>query len=92
MNDLDIYHPQRVGARILAVRKAHGLSQSAFASKCGFSVTALSGWENGRGRPTIAFASAICDVFGLTLDYLLRGKAETLTHSVFLHLQQNERS
>ncbi len=92
MNDVKEYDPRQVGARILTVREAHGLSQSKLAGKCGFSVTALSGWENGRVRPSIAFASEICDVFGLTLDYLLRGKTETLKHATFLHLQQAERS
>ncbi len=86
------YDPHRVGARLKAVRLAHGMSQVEFASLCEVSVAALSHWEKGRQRPSIASASKIADVFSLTLDYLIRGKAETLRHSVFLHLQQNERS
>ncbi len=91
MGDKREYDPQSVGARLLAVRKAHGLSQSQFAERCGFSVPALSNWERGVQRPNIAAASKIADVFGLTLDYLLRGKTETLKHATFLHLQQAER-
>ena len=86
------YHPKRVGERLLGVRRAHGLSQSKFADLCDVSVAALSHWEQGRQRPSIAAANRICDVFSLTLDYLLRGKADTLAHSVFLQLRHSSRS
>ena len=80
------YSPINVGERILRVRKAHGLSQSQFVRKIGFSVTALSGWESGRGRPRIDAAEKIVDVFDLTLDYLYLGRIHTLRHGVAVHL------
>jgi len=92
MKSLSNTDPRIVGRRILAVRTAHGMSQSELANKCGFSITALSNWENGRQRPALESAEKIVNLFDLTLDYLLLGKSETLRHSVFLHLMQNERS
>ena len=80
------YSAKMVGERIRLVRKSHGLSQTQFALRCGFSVTALSGWENGRQRPRIDFAEKIIDEFDLTLDYLLLGRMGTLRHSVAVHL------
>ncbi len=82
------YSPIFVGERIRLVRKAHGLSQSELARKIGFSVTALSGWENGRTRPRIDAAEKIIDVFDLTLDYLLLGRMGTLRYSVAVHLNE----
>ena len=85
------YDPRRVGVRIFEARTAHQLSQSELASRCGFSVTALSNWENGRQRPSIAAAKKIVDLFDLTLDYLLLGRTATLRHSVAQHLEQTLR-
>ncbi len=84
------WSPISVGERIRHVRHVHGLSQSELARKCGFSVTALSGWENGRVRPSIGFAANIIDEFDLTLDYLLLGRMATLRHSVAVHLNEGE--
>lgn len=84
------YIPDRVGKRIRSARQAHGLSQSELARKCGFSVTALSNWENGRQRPSIAFAENIIDEFDLTLDYLLLGRMATLRHSVAVFLTKTK--
>ena len=85
------YAPERVGKRIRLVRKSHGLSQSELARKCGFSVTALSNWENGRQRPSIAFAANIIDEFDLTLDYLYMGRMHTLRHGVATRLIDTEK-
>jgi len=90
MDESPEFSPAAVGKRILGIRLSHGLSQSQLAQKCGFSVTALSGWENGRQRPSIALASRICDVFNVTTDYLLRGKTEYLAHTVFMQLHGDE--
>ena len=92
METLSNTDPRTVGKRLFAARTAHGLSQSELARECGFSITALSNWENGRQRPALESAEKICQLFDLTLDYLLLGKSETLKHSVFLHLRQDERS
>lgn len=81
------YDPHRVGQRILHVRTKFELSQSQLASQCGFSVTALSNWENGRQRPSIAAAKKIVDLFDLTLDYLMLGRVETLKYAVALQLE-----
>jgi len=91
MKNLRNTDPRVVGRRILDARTAHGYSQSKLAKICGFSITALSNWENGRQRPALESAEKIIDLFDLTLDYLMLGKAETLKHSVFLHLRQMAR-
>lgn len=54
---------KRFGERLAALRKAAGLSQEAFADKCGFARSYMSRVERGKGNPSLdaieTFASAL---------------------------------
>lgn len=56
-------------------RKRLGISQETLANEFGISVQAVSKWENGLSCPDIALLPAIADYFGVTIDYLLTGRA-----------------
>ena len=82
MNESREYDPRHVAERLLAIRRAHDLSQVKFANECGVSATALANWEQGRQRPSIEAAKKIVDRFDLTLDYLLLGRTGTLKRDI----------
>lgn len=80
------YSPLAVGKRLRHLRKAHGMTQSEFSSKCDVSVPALSNWERGRQRPSIEHAQNIVDQFDVTLDYLFLGRTYMLKYCVAVFL------
>lgn len=60
--------------RILQLRKQYGFSQEQLGEKLGVSRQAISKWESGTATPDVDNIIAMCDLFDVTADYLLRGK------------------
>ncbi len=65
-----------IGDRIFKLRKEAGLSQEAFAEKLGVSRQSVSKWESGNVTPDTDKAIAMCEIFGVSTDYLLKGENE----------------
>ena len=63
-----------VSERIVQGRTALGRSQANVAKALGISAQRLSNYENGSRPLDIGLAIILCERFGLTLDYLYRGK------------------
>ena len=61
-----------MGEKILNMRKARGWSQEDLAVRVGVSRQAVSRWESGTAKPDAEKIIAICDLFGVSADYLLR--------------------
>lgn len=61
-----------IGEKILNMRKARGWSQEELAEHIGVSRQAVSRWESGSAKPDADKIIAICDLFGVSADYLLR--------------------
>ena len=61
-----------MGEKILNMRKARGWSQEDLAERIGVSRQAVSRWEAGTAKPDADKIIAICDLFGVSADYLLR--------------------
>ncbi len=57
--------------KIYYCRKKSGLSQEALAEKIGVSRQAVSKWETGDAAPEIGKLSILCEVFGVTADWLI---------------------
>ena len=68
--------------RIKTLRKENGLTQSQLAEKLGVTDKAVSKWEVGEANPDISLLAKISEIFGVTIDYLLTGKAEEPTISL----------
>ncbi len=66
----------RMGATIAKLRKKMGLTQLRLAEMLNVSTKTVSKWECGGGYPEITMLPAICDLFGVTADYLLRGDTQ----------------
>lgn len=59
--------------RIQALRKAGGMSQEEMADRLGVSRQAVSKWESEQSVPDLDRVVQMCELFGVTSDYLLRG-------------------
>lgn len=62
-----------IGVKIQTLRKQKGMSQEQLAEALGVSRQAVSKWEAEQSVPDIDKIIAICDFFGVTTDYILRG-------------------
>lgn len=63
--------------RLAATRKEHKMTQSEVAEKLNVSFQAVSLWERGETTPEIEKLTEIADLYGVSIDWLLRGKKET---------------
>lgn len=63
-----------LGARIAALRRKQGLSQSHLAQQLGVSPSAIGMYEQGRREPSAALLVALARQFGVSTDYLLTGR------------------
>ena len=63
----------KVGARIAALRTERKMTQAELAEKLGVSDKAVSKWELGGCYPDVTMFPLIADIFGVSVDYLMRG-------------------
>ena len=61
-----------IAKNITALRQANKMTQIELAEKLNYSDKAVSKWERGESVPDIGVLKAIADLFGVTVDYLLR--------------------
>ena len=61
-----------MGEKILNMRKARGWNQEELAERIGVTRQAVSRWESDSAKPDADKIIAICDIFGVSADYLLR--------------------
>ena len=71
-----------IGSRIIELRSARGLSQEALANELGLSRQAVSRWERGEALPDTENLIALADLFGVTLDELVRPQVAPAAGSV----------
>lgn len=65
-----------LGEKLSALRKEHRLSQENLADKLGTTRQAVSKWENDQGFPDTERLLLLSNVFGVSVDYLLKSKGE----------------
>ena len=64
-----------LGPRIAALRRSAGISQSELAQKLKISPSAVGMYEQGRREPALDILAAMAEIFGVTIDFLVTGKA-----------------
>lgn len=62
--------------KLIRLRAEAGLSQEGLANRIGVSRQAVSKWEAGAAMPELAKLIAIAELFGVSLDYLVRDEIE----------------
>ncbi len=63
-----------LGPRIAALRRAAGMNQAELAARLKISPSAVGMYEQGRREPSADILVAMSDIFGVSLDYLIRGE------------------
>lgn len=69
--------PRITGAFISTLRKEHNMTQAVLAERLNISNRTISKWENGDGFPDITILPEIAEIFGITVDELLKGEKAT---------------
>ena len=67
---------QTLGEFLSTLRKAHGYTQQEVAEKLNVSNKTLSSWETDRTAPDLLMLPVIADLYGVTIDELIRGMRE----------------
>lgn len=75
MISLDELKPT-VAQNISELRTAHGITQIELAERLNYSDKAVSKWERGESLPDVAVLTEIADIFGVSLDYLVKSEHE----------------
>lgn len=66
-----------LGLRIALLRRSAGMSQQGLAEKLKISASAVGMYEQGRREPSVQTLSDMARLFGVSIDYLVTGKATT---------------
>ena len=61
-----------IAKNLVELRKANKLTQGALAEKLNYSDKAISRWERGESLPDVETLCRICDLYGVTFEYLLQ--------------------
>jgi transcriptional regulator with XRE-family HTH domain len=69
-----------IGEKLKQARMDANMTQEALAEMLSVSRQTISNWENGRSYPDIASIIVLSDVYGMTLDSLLKGDDEMIKH------------
>ena len=81
-----------LGTRIASLRQNCGLSQAALAEKLHISTSTVGMYEQGRREPSVDTLIALSQIFGVSLDYLLSGRPDTIRDVAALHYQSADSS
>lgn len=74
-----------IGRRLAAVRTVLGMSQAKFCERAGLQPNRYNQWEEGRKRPSIDGAIALCQTYQghISLDWIYLGEGSNLNYKTF---------
>lgn len=70
-----MFDMKQIGKKITNLRKTHNMTQMELADKLGISFQAVSNWERGNTMPDISKLPELAEIFHISVDELLNGKA-----------------
>ena len=70
-----------LGQKITNLRKARGMTQEELSESIGVTRQTISKWELDTSTPDLDYLCKLCDLFGVTADYLIRPDKETVETS-----------
>ena len=65
-----------LGQKITNLRKARGMTQEELSESIGVTRQTISKWELDTSTPDLDYLCRLCDLFGVTADYLIRPEKE----------------
>ncbi|WP_085849227.1 helix-turn-helix domain-containing protein [Pacificibacter marinus] len=72
-----------IGRRLAAIRQAESqMSQKEWAEKHSFGVTQYNNWEKGVRRIAVDEAERLCNLYGLSLDFIYRGNISGVSDKI----------
>ena len=78
-----------IGTRIAESRRSAGFTQEELANRLGVTPQALSKWEKGASSPDLEMLTSLCNILGVSADYLVGKKSKTIVENGNM-LQQDE--
>ena len=71
-----------IGHRLEAIRKGFSdLNQTEWARRHTFAITQYNNWEKGARRIPVEAAERLCETYGVTLDFIYRGRRDGLSET-----------
>lgn len=67
---------ENIANNLILLRKARGMTQADVAKELNYSDKSVSKWEHADSLPDISILSALAEMYGVTLDFLVNGNAE----------------
>ena len=83
-----MFDMQKIGKKIVSLRKRKNMTQMELADKLGISFQAVSNWERGNSMPDISKLPELAEIFGVTLDELLGEKSPLIEAAVEDRLEE----
>lgn len=79
--------------RILNLVEARGITARKLSAELGLSNSAVTDWKKGRGKPSADTVVRLAEFFGVSTDYILRGKenVETGNEDIIKEIEEIER-
>ena len=71
-----------IGGRIRELRAAAGMSQDDLAARVYVSRQTISSWENGKTYPDVQSLLLLSEIFGASVDSLIKGDVETMNETI----------
>ena len=70
-----------IAKNLAELRKSHKMTQSALAEKLNYSDKAISRWEHAETLPDIETLCRICDIYGVSFEYLLNKEGRDVQYT-----------
>ena len=70
-----------IADNLISLRKANKLTQLELAEKLNYSDKAISKWERGESLPDVAILKQLCDMYGVSMDYMVNEHSEEVKSS-----------
>ncbi len=83
-----MFDMQKIGKKIVSLRKQNNMTQMELADKMGISFQAVSNWERGNSMPDISKLPELAEIFEVSLDELLGEKSSLVEAAVENSLEE----
>ena len=84
--------PIEIGRRLLAIREAEEMQSGDFARSVGIDPSSYSKIEQGNKALKMEMGYVVAETYGVTMDYIYRGRLSDLPEKIAEHLRQKRKA